>query len=48
VRGVALEQEQSTLPLTGATIGVLAAVGLGVLVVGGVLLKTGRRRVDTE
>jgi LPXTG-motif cell wall-anchored protein len=48
VRGVALEQEESTLPLTGATIGVLAAAGLGVLVVGGVLLKTSRRRVDTK
>jgi hypothetical protein len=47
VRGVSLEQDEP-LARTGATIGVLAAVGAAVLVLGGVMLKASRRRVETE
>jgi LPXTG-motif cell wall-anchored protein len=46
VRGVALEAE--ALPVTGATLGLLAALGLGVLIAGGFLVSAGRRRVRAE
>jgi LPXTG-motif cell wall-anchored protein len=46
VRGVALEA--SALPVTGATLGLLAALGLGVLVAGGFMVTASRRRVRAE
>lgn len=48
VEGVALENEREGLPVTGATVAVLAAVGLGALALGGTVLVIGRRRVHAQ
>lgn len=48
VEGVALESERGGLPMTGATVVVLAAVGLGALALGGTVLVVGRRRVHAR
>jgi LPXTG-motif cell wall-anchored protein len=44
VQGVALERDEGTLPVTGATIGVIAAVAAAVLLLGSMLLVSTRRR----
>lgn len=48
VEGVALEQDRGALPVTGATLAALTAVGVGVLALGATMLVVSRRRVHVR